>query len=63
MDALSSVVSAVANQTQETQAASVMALKTAMDVQAQVAVNLINALPQMQYSNPAHLGGSVDIKI
>lgn len=62
MDSISAVASSAANQARETQAVDTMVLKKVLDVQAQTAMALINSLPQ-QYSNPAHLGGSVDVKV
>lgn len=61
MDGVSSAVSSAVNQSQETQAVGLEVLKKAMLVQAQGAMALIQSLPQ--YNNPAHLGGSVDIKV
>ncbi len=40
---------------------STLVLKKAMDIQAQNAAQLIQALPQVP-SNPSHLGNSVDIR-
>ena len=42
-------------------AASMLVLKKAMDIQAQNALQLLEALPQMP-SNPPNLGNSVDVK-
>ncbi|MBI2308253.1 MAG: YjfB family protein [Rhodocyclales bacterium] len=43
-------------------AVSTLVLKKALDLQAQNAAQLIEALPQpQQYNNPPNLGGGVDI--
>lgn len=42
-------------------AASTLVLKKALDIQAQSAAQLLQALPSIP-SNPPHLGNSVDIK-
>jgi len=41
--------------------ASMLVLKKAIDIQAQNALQLLEALPQMP-SNPPNLGNSVDVK-
>ncbi|MBL8429291.1 MAG: YjfB family protein [Dechloromonas sp.] len=43
-------------------AANTLVLKKAMDIQAQNATQLLEALPQVS-SNPTHLGNSVDVKV
>ncbi len=44
--------------------ASIAVLRKAMDVQAQTATTLLQALPTpTSYNNPPGLGGSVDIKV
>ena len=49
------------NRTQTNDAVSTLVLKKAIDLQAQSALSLLQALPQLP-SNPSHLGSSVDIK-
>lgn len=63
MDSVSSAVNSAASQADVKQAASIMALKKAMDIQAEGAAALIQALPQMQYNNPPNLGGNVDTRV
>jgi Putative motility protein len=43
-------------------AANTLVLKKAMDIQAQNAMQLLEALPQVS-SNPPNLGNSVDVKV
>ncbi|SFN71850.1 Putative motility protein [Formivibrio citricus] len=44
--------------------AAVAVLKKAMDMQAQTATTLLQALPAPQsYNNPPGLGGNVDVKV
>lgn len=43
-------------------AANTLVLKKAMDIQAQNAMQLLEALPQVS-SNPSNLGNSVDVKV
>lgn len=44
--------------------ATVAVLRKALDVQAQTATTLLQALPEPQsYSNPPGIGGNVDIKV
>lgn len=54
-------LSAVLSQTQTADAAGIAVLKKAMDIQAQAAMQLIQALPQPS-SNPPNLGNSVDVR-
>jgi len=49
------------NRTQTNDAVSTLVLKKAIDLQAQSALSLLQALPLLP-SNPSHLGSSVDIK-
>jgi len=49
------------NRTQTNDAVSTLVLKKAIDLQAQSALSLLQALPPLP-SNPSHLGSSVDIK-
>jgi hypothetical protein len=60
-----SLVSAVANANLQTVngAASVSALKKALDTQQQTALSLLESIPAPQYNNPANLGASVDVKV
>lgn len=63
MDA-AAVDSAVSNlsASQTGDAVSTLVLKKALDVQAQNAAQLLEALPQPpQYNNPPNLGGGIDI--
>ena len=53
-------LSAVLSQAQSGDAVATQMLKKTMDIQAQTATQLIEALPQP--SNPPHLGNSVDTK-
>lgn len=59
MNGLSSLSSAL-SQAQTGDAVGIAVLKKAMDIQAQSAMQLIQAA---QTSNPAHLGQSVDVRI
>jgi Putative motility protein len=43
-------------------AAAILVMKKAMDIQAQSAMQLIQALPQAT-NNPPNLGNSVDVKV
>lgn len=54
-------LSAVLSQTRTADAAGIAVLKKAMDIQAQAAMQLIQALPQPS-SNPPNLGNSVDVR-
>lgn len=62
MDSVSSAVASAASQADVSQATSVLALKKALDVQAQSAASLIQTLPQIQYNNPPNLGQNVDVR-
>lgn len=55
-------LSSAMTQMQTSEAAGMMVLKKAIDLQAQSAAQLLQAVPQMP-SNPAHLGNAVDIKV
>ncbi|MCE1238831.1 MAG: YjfB family protein [Azonexaceae bacterium] len=59
---VSAVASAVSSATQARtgDAVNTLVLKKAMDIQAQTAAQLLQALPQA--SNPPHLGNSIDVK-
>lgn len=63
MDSVTSAVNSAVGQADVTQSASILALKKAMDLQAQGAAQLIQALPQMQYNNPPNLGQNVDLRV
>jgi hypothetical protein len=52
-------ISTAATQAQTGDAVSIAVLKKAIDLQAQVALQLVDALPQPA-SGPSHLGQSVD---
>ena len=54
-------VSASLSQAQVGDAVGTLVLKKAMDIQAQSAMQLLEALPQVP-SNPANLGNSVDVR-
>lgn len=54
-------LSAVLSQAQASDAAGIAVLKKAMDIQAQMATQLIQSLPQPA-SNPPNLGNNVDVK-
>lgn len=54
-------LSAVLSQTQASDAVGIAVLKKAMDIQAQMATQLIQSLPQPA-SNPPNLGNNVDVK-
>ncbi|HEY9101499.1 YjfB family protein [Chitinimonas sp.] len=60
---ISSMASAISDQAAaKTQAsAAILTLRKAMDIQAQNAATLLEALPTPP-SNPAHLGNSVDVR-
>ncbi|WP_410498384.1 YjfB family protein [Chitinibacter sp. S2-10] len=62
MDA--SMVSAASNATDGSVQglASIMMLRKSMDIQAQGAMTLLEALPAVPSNNPAHLGQNVDVK-
>ena len=49
------------SQAQTGDAVGIAVLKKAMDIQAQSAMQLLQALPQ-PYSNPPNLGNSVDVR-
>lgn len=55
-------LSSVLSQVDTRDAVGTAVLKKAMDIQAQNAKQLLEALPQVA-SNPSHLGNSVDIKV
>lgn len=63
MDSVSSAVTSAVGQADVTQPASIMALKKAIDMQAQGAAQLIQALPQIQYNNPPNLGQNIDLRV
>lgn len=54
-------LSSALSQAQTGDAVSTLVLRKAMDIQAQSALQLLQAVPQLP-SNPPHLGNSVDIK-
>ena len=61
---VAAVASAVSNlsASQTGDAVSTLVLKKALDVQAQNAAQLLEALPQpAQYNNPPNLGGGIDL--
>ncbi|GAB3251538.1 YjfB family protein [Chitinimonas naiadis] len=60
---ISSMASAISDQAAANTAstAAILTLRKAMDIQAQNAATLLEALPQPP-SNPAHLGNSVDVR-
>ena len=61
LSAVASAVSAQASQ-QTASTAGMLVLKKALDLQAQNAAQLLEALPQpAQYNNPPNLGGNVDL--
>jgi hypothetical protein len=55
-------LSSALSQVQTGDAVGTAVLKKAMDLQAQNAMQLLEALPQVP-SNPPHLGNSVDVKV
>ena len=59
---ISSIASAASaiSQNQTGDAVSISVLKKALDIQAQTAAQLIQALPQVTTNSPAHLGSSVN---
>lgn len=54
-------LSSALSQAQTGDAVSTLVLKKAMDIQAQNAMQLLQAVPQMP-NNPPNLGNSIDIK-
>ncbi|SMC21924.1 Putative motility protein [Andreprevotia lacus DSM 23236] len=62
MDATTSLVNATNSATGVQAAASTTVLRKALDLQAQTAATLLQAVPQPQYNNPANLGQHVDVK-
>lgn len=56
-----STVSSAATLAQNGDAVSTLVLKKALDIQAQSAAQLLQALPQVP-SNPPHLGNSIDLR-
>lgn len=63
LGSVSSVASAAsaASQAQVGDAVNILVLKKTMDIQAQSALQLLDALPAVAASNPAHLGQSIDV--
>jgi hypothetical protein len=55
-------LSTALSQAQTGDAVSTLVLRKAMDIQAQSAMQLLQALPQLP-SNPPNLGNSIDIKV
>lgn len=55
-------LSSALSQVQTGDAVGTAVLKKAMDLQAQNAMQLLEALPQVP-NNPPHLGNSVDVKV
>ena len=53
-------VSRALSQASTGDAVAILVLKKAMDIQAQSAMQLIQALPQLPASNPPNLGNGVD---
>lgn len=60
-NAIGSLSTALA-QSNVSDAISVRVLKKAMEVEAQSALQLLQALPQSNTVNPSHLGQNVDVK-
>ena len=54
-------LSTALSQAQVGDAVGTLVLKKAMDIQAQGAIQLLQALPQPQSVNPPNLGNSVDV--
>ena len=59
INSVSSIASA-ASQAQTGDAVSIVVLKKAIDLQAQAALQLIDALPQPTTNSPSHLGQGVN---
>jgi hypothetical protein len=55
-------LSTALSQAQTGDAVSTLVLRKALDIQAQSALQLLQALPQLP-SNPPNLGNSIDIKV
>ncbi|MCL2525099.1 MAG: YjfB family protein [Betaproteobacteria bacterium] len=57
-----SSVSSTLSQARTGDAVGILVLKKAIDIQAQSALQLLQALPAVA-SNPSHLGSSVDVRV
>lgn len=61
LSGLSSLTTALSG-ARTSDAVAILVQKKAMDIEAQGAVQLLQALPQPTTNNPPHLGQSVDVK-